>query len=84
MSHKDRMERKRLGILVGKSQVLPSKEGGKGRREDEGGQRGREGWEELPMAGVLETWEMTVKKKQNASERSGGHGMKDAKWGRDG
>lgn len=36
------------------------------------------------MAGVLVTWVMTVKKKQNASERSSGHGMKNAKCGRDG
>lgn len=77
------MKRKRLGIHTGKSQVLPSKEGGKGRREDEG-DGAEKGGEERPMAEALETWEMTVKKKQNASERSSGHGMKDARCEWDG
>lgn len=80
MTHKNRMKKKRLGIHAWKSQVLPSKEGGKGRREDEGDGAEKAG-EERPMAGVLETWEMTVKKNQNAFERSSGHGMKDTGCG---
>lgn len=47
--------------MLGRVKFYHQKEGRKGRREDEG-DAAEKGGEELPMAGVLETWEMTVKK----------------------
>lgn len=60
MGKKYRTKRKRLGIRVGKIQVLPSRDRRKRRRE---GQQEREEWKTAFCGSSVETWELIVEGK---------------------